>query len=62
MGDLEDGTLCSFTMDYEESKILLNVFFDNRTIQIKLQESDVASMKTWFDLARLRNEQPDLFN
>lgn len=49
-------------MDYEKSKILLSVIFNNRMVEVEIQESDVLSMKQWFDLAKLRNVNPELFN
>ncbi|WP_214688580.1 MULTISPECIES: hypothetical protein [unclassified Exiguobacterium] len=62
MDEIEKADLCSFTMDYEKSKILLSVIFNNRMVEVELQESDVLSMKQWFDLAKLRNVNPELFN
>ena len=49
------ATLGSYTMDSETSEIVLSALAGDRMVQMRLQESDVSSMKQWFDLVAVKN-------
>lgn len=47
----------SFTMDYESKEIVMSTVIDDEKIQLRACEKDIDSMKRWFDLARIMDNQ-----
>ncbi|WP_165602815.1 hypothetical protein [Lederbergia galactosidilytica] len=47
----------SFTMDYETNEIVINANVNGDMKQLRVNEKDVESMRSWFDLAKHMKSQ-----